>query len=114
VSGGVWGRWRRGAWLAAAVLMVAAPVIAAAYPSVLRIPRKESGRAPSVPLALFSHRTHGSLGCFACHPSVFQQVPVGFTHDEMRAGQFCGRCHDGRVAFAVARRVCGDCHAPMR
>lgn len=108
------GRSRRGLWLGLAVLMAAAPVIAAAYPSVLRIPRKDIGRAPSVPFALFSHRTHGSLGCFACHPSVFQQVLLGFTHDEMSRGRFCGRCHDGRVAFAVAGRACGDCHAPMR
>jgi c(7)-type cytochrome triheme protein len=112
VPGG--GRSWWGLWLGLCVLTVAAPVLAAAFPSSLRIPRKDAGHATSIPLALFSHRTHGSLGCFACHPSVFQQAPLGFTHEEMSRGRFCGRCHDGRVAFAITGRLCGDCHAPAR
>ena len=108
------GRWRRGFWLGLAVLTIAGPVVAAAYPSVLRIPRKQAARAPSVPPALFSHRAHGSLGCFTCHPSIFPQAPLGFTHEEMGQGQFCGHCHDGRVARPVARTPCGECHVPAR
>ena len=51
-----------------------------------------------------------SFGCYACHPSVFPQALVGFTHAEMREGQFCGRCHDGRTAFAIPGATCARCH----
>jgi c(7)-type cytochrome triheme protein len=84
------------------------------FPATLRIPRADPGRMPDLPRALFSHRTHGTLGCYACHPSTFPQAAAAFTHDDMRAGRFCGRCHDGRVAFAIEGRACGNCHARAR
>jgi c(7)-type cytochrome triheme protein len=87
--------------------------LGAAFPAALRLPRRDPGQAPSVPAALFSHRTHGAFGCFACHPSVFPQAPLGFTHEDMRAGRFCGRCHDGAQAFAVEKLACGGCPAPL-
>jgi c(7)-type cytochrome triheme protein len=99
-------------WVGVGVLLGAAPVIGAAYPSSVRLPRVQAGEAPTIPAALFSHRTHGSFGCFACHPATFPQAPLGFTHEDMRQGRFCGRCHDGHIAFAVAGRACGECHAP--
>jgi c(7)-type cytochrome triheme protein len=52
------------------------------------------------------------MGCQVCHPSVFPQAPVAFTHEEMKAGRYCGACHDGGVAFAIAGAACGGCHAP--
>ena len=103
-------RWS--AWLAAAAAMfISALALGAAYyPAVLRIPRRNPNAAPVPAPALFSHRTHGSFGCYACHPSVFPQALVGFTHAEMREGQFCGRCHDGRTAFAIPGATCARCH----
>jgi c(7)-type cytochrome triheme protein len=101
-------------WLGVALLLVTATAVAAAYPAVLRIPRREAGRAPGLPEAMFSHRSHGALGCFACHPSTFPQAAVGFTHDDMNRGRFCGRCHDGRTSFAVAGTPCARCHVPAR
>jgi c(7)-type cytochrome triheme protein len=98
--------------LSAALLLLAATAVAAAYPAVLRIPRRDPGRAAALPEAMFSHRTHGALGCYACHPSTFPQALVGFTHDEMNKGQFCGRCHDGRTSFAIAGTACARCHVP--
>jgi c(7)-type cytochrome triheme protein len=86
----------------------------AAFPATLRLPRRDPRRAPAVPAALFSHRGHAAFGCQACHPAVFPQAPVAFTHDEMKAGRFCGACHDGAVAFAIAGAACGGCHAPSR
>jgi c(7)-type cytochrome triheme protein len=100
------------ALVALALLLVAAVAVAAAYPATLRVPRREAGRAPAVPEALFSHRTHGAIGCFGCHPSTFPQAPVGFTHDDMKKGLFCGRCHDGRTSFAIAGTACVRCHVP--
>jgi c(7)-type cytochrome triheme protein len=100
-------------WLGVVLLLITATAIGAAYPATLRIPRRE-GRATVPPEAMFSHRTHGAFGCFSCHPSTFPQAAVGFTHDDMNKGRFCGRCHDGRVAFPVAGTACGKCHVPAR
>ena len=67
-------RWSR--WLAAVARAVRLAVaLGAAFPAVLRIPRRNPGAAAVPPRALFSHRTHGSFGCYACHPSVFPQAP---------------------------------------
>jgi c(7)-type cytochrome triheme protein len=108
------GRWRGTFLWGLAVVLVATPVIGAAYPSALRIPRSSVGSAPTIPQALFSHRTHGTFGCFACHPSTFPQAPLGFTHADMSRGAFCGRCHDGHTTFAVAGAACERCHVPTR
>lgn len=114
MSGRVRGGRALRAWTAVAVLLAAAAAIAAAYPATLRIPRREAGRAPAVPEAMFSHRSHDALGCFACHPGTFPQAAFGFTHDDMNKGRFCGRCHDGRVSFAVVGTACARCHVPTR
>jgi len=88
--------------------------LGAAFPAVLRIPRRDP--AVSVPpRALFSHRSHQSFGCYACHPSIFpQQTLVAFTHQEMSDGKYCGRCHDGRTAFAIPGTSCARCHVDGR
>jgi c(7)-type cytochrome triheme protein len=101
-------------WLGLALLLVAASAAAAAFPAALRIPRREAGRAAALPEALFSHRSHGAFGCFGCHPATFPQSAVGFTHDDMNKGRFCGRCHDGRVGFAIAGAACARCHVAAR
>lgn len=105
----------RGRRLAVALtLLVSSVALGAAFPAVLRIPRRNPA-APYPPRALFSHRAHESFGCYACHPSIFpQQTLVGFTHQEMSDGRFCGRCHEGRTAFAVAGTACSKCHVDGR
>jgi len=101
--------WRRRGAIALG-LLVSSVALGAAFPAVLRIPPKSTTTQQPLPLALFSHREHESFGCYACHPSVFPQRPVGFTHEEMQVGRFCGRCHDGRLAFAIPTATCGRCH----
>jgi c(7)-type cytochrome triheme protein len=96
------------------VVLLSSVALAAAFPAVLRIPRRNPAAAAFPPRALFSHRTHQSFGCYACHPSVFPQALVGFTHDEMGEGRYCGRCHDGRIAFAIPGAACGRCHVDGR
>ena len=96
--------------IAALALLVSSAALGAAFPAVLRIPRRNPGAAAFPPRALFSHRTHQSFGCYACHPGVFPQAAVGFTHAEMQEGKFCGRCHDGRTAFAIPGATCARCH----
>ena len=94
-------------------LLVSTAALGAAFPAVLRIPRHDPG-VPYPPRALFSHRSHESFGCYACHPSIFpQQTLVGFTHQEMSDGKFCGRCHDGRTAFAIPGTACTRCHVDV-
>jgi c(7)-type cytochrome triheme protein len=108
------GRWRAGRWAALLVLAVSTAGLAAAFPAVLRIPRRNPD-VPFPPRALFSHRVHESFGCYACHPSIFpQQTSLAFTHQEMGEGKFCGRCHDGRTAFAIAGAACARCHVDGR
>jgi c(7)-type cytochrome triheme protein len=94
-------------------LLFSSIALGAAFPAALRIPRRPPG-TPLPPRALFSHRGHQSFGCYACHPAVFPQAAVGFTHAEMREGKFCGRCHDGGGAFAIATADCARCHVDGR
>lgn len=96
----------------AALLVCGGVALGAAFPATVRLPRRDPKHAPGVPAALFSHRGHAAMGCQVCHPSVFPQAPVAFTHEEMKAGRYCGTCHDGGVAFAIAGAACGGCHAP--
>ena len=95
-----------------ALLLVASTVaFGAAFPALVRIPAKNPGSPRALPAASFSHRAHQSFGCFACHPSVFPQAPLGFAHDDMRQGRFCGQCHQGETAFAIEGAACTKCHA---
>jgi c(7)-type cytochrome triheme protein len=95
-------------------LLVSSAALGAAFPAVLRIPRRNPG-VTYPPRAFFSHRSHETFGCYACHPSIFpQQTLVGFTHQEMSEGKFCGRCHDSRTAFAIPGTVCTKCHVDAR
>lgn len=89
---------------------LAGTALGAAFPAVLRIPRRVPAAAAGLDRALFSHPAHASFGCYACHPAVFPQAPLAFTHVDMRDGRFCGACHDGRTAFAVEAAPCGRCH----
>lgn len=102
--------WSRRAAVAIGAL-VSSVALGAAFPALLRVPPKSGGLPQSLPWALFSHRVHQeTFGCYACHPSLFPQRLVGFTHEQMREGQFCGHCHDGRIAFAISTAPCTRCH----
>ena len=83
----------------------------AAMPDAVRIPivTPTPGRVPAA-AALFRHGTHAQFSCYGCHPSLFPRERVGFTHADMQAGRFCGACHDGRGAFAIADAECESCH----
>ena len=100
----------RASALALLGLAAGASVVAFALPDTVRIPQAKP-RAGAPPGALFSHVAHGGYRCYVCHPSVFPQALQAFTHADMSAGRFCGRCHDGREASAVNRTACESCHA---
>src|SRR5262245_5546517 len=84
-----------------------------AVPDRIRIPKAKE-HPPGTPQdsGLFSHWSHGTYRCYSCHPSVFPQSVIGFTHMDMNEGRFCGHCHDGREAKAITAHRCETCHVP--
>jgi c(7)-type cytochrome triheme protein len=66
-----------------------------------------------VPPAVFPHWVHRiRFRCMACHPSVFEMRkganPV--TMAAMKQGAYCGKCHNGTVAFSPELQSCYRCH----
>jgi c(7)-type cytochrome triheme protein len=91
--------------------LVLVPLVALAIPDTIRIPQvKDHPTGTPQASALFSHWGHNAYRCYACHPAVFPQARVGFTHAEMNEGKFCGRCHGGGEAPAIAQYKCERCH----
>lgn len=60
---------------------------------------------------VFSHRRHvGWIACELCHPEVFpisRRGELRLRMVDMRAGRYCGACHQG-VAFPLS--TCQRCH----
>ncbi len=103
-------RWRG---LLALAALLSMPVMALAIPATVRIPRAREARPFAPPArALFSHMVHQPQRCYQCHPTVFPQAPLPFTHADMDQGRFCGACHDGLKAAAVSTYRCESCHVP--
>jgi c(7)-type cytochrome triheme protein len=95
--------------LAGAVLL--APLVGLAVPDTVRIPiaRPHPAGTPQAE-ALFSHWGHNSYRCLACHPSIFPQARLSFTHGDMNQGRFCARCHGATDAPPVPSYRCERCH----
>jgi c(7)-type cytochrome triheme protein len=98
-------------WLVglSAFLLLTTPILAVNAPQDVRIPPLKERTVPAP--ALFSHWGHNSLHCYSCHPGTFPQARLGFTHQDMREGRFCGSCHDGQAAKALSAMGCEACHA---
>ena len=63
---------------------------------------------------VFPHWKHRSrFRCYACHPDIFEMRAGANAIDmaSLSAGEFCGRCHDGRTAWAIGFETCRDCHS---
>jgi c(7)-type cytochrome triheme protein len=64
---------------------------------------------------IFDGTTHKNAGltCTDCHnPEVFPKMKQGtvkITMNELYAGKYCGRCHDGKKAFLI-KDNCTRCH----
>ena len=88
--------------LAVAFALGWAATPAATMPDVVRIPMKvPHGKGDPPDAGEFSHWKHDRFYCYTCHPSVFPQRKLGFTHEDMDEGRFCGACHDGKRAFSA-------------
>jgi c(7)-type cytochrome triheme protein len=63
--------------------------------------------------AFFPHWAHRlRFTCNVCHDAIFQ-MEAGHSDmlmDELRAGRFCGRCHNGRIAWDTGVQNCSRCH----
>ena len=63
---------------------------------------------------LFSHWRHRTqFKCYACHPDPFEMRAEAndISMDNLGAGEYCARCHNGRIAFSVGFDSCRTCHA---
>jgi len=63
--------------------------------------------------ATFPHWIHiMQYKCPACHDALFK-MKAGSNRISMRdilAGKFCGKCHNGKIAFASTFTTCNRCH----
>ena len=116
---GARGLWAGGGCLLVALVLSLAVSLwgrpALSMPDAVRIPMLEP-HPPGAPAdaALFRHGRHDQFGCASCHPALFPQWRVGFTHRDMNEGRFCGACHDGSAGFDTATADCRSCHVPKR
>lgn len=74
--------------------------------------RKVPGADEILP-ARFPHWAHRmNFKCYVCHEAIFPMKAGAddITMDEIRAGKFCGVCHNGKTAFQVTFETCPRCH----
>ena len=59
----------------------------------------------------FSHQLHtGMFKCDECHTKIWpmKKGAKKMKMDDMYAGKFCGKCHNGTIAFETT--ACDKCH----
>lgn len=65
--------------------------------------------------ASFSHWSHRlRYTCRVCHLELefaLKANTTEITEEANRKGQFCGACHDGKIAFGHSNENCGKCHS---
>lgn len=99
--------------LLGATLVAVVPRDGVAMPASVRIPKvAPHGEDDPPDAALFSHWAHDRFQCYSCHPSVFPQRRLGFTHQDLDEGRYCATCHDGKRAWAFDEAECETCHVP--
>ncbi len=72
---------------------------------------KEPGKLPA---PLFPHWFHRiRFKCKVCHPAIFKMKKGenDITMAKILRGEFCGRCHDGTIAWPVNFDACPKCHS---
>lgn len=93
-------------------LFLAVPVVAAAPGDVI-LDRKT--KAMGFDPVVFPHWRHRiNFRCSVCHEQIFEMKrgANAITMEKMNKGEFCGKCHNGKVAFNVEFQNCARCHVP--
>jgi c(7)-type cytochrome triheme protein len=78
----------------------------------IRFVRQAAGMDDVAP-ATFPHWIHRmAYACYACHDAPFKMKAGAneVTMDQIQAGQSCGACHNGKVAFESNLTTCNRCH----
>ncbi len=91
---------------------------------LMRRERDASGNASGVqvhqsalPSAVFPHWVHRvRFRCKVCHMDIFEPRAGSntVTMTAINAGEACGKCHNGRTAFAATMANCERCHVPVQ
>jgi c(7)-type cytochrome triheme protein len=93
------------------------------FPGIVRTTAaQEYGGGPIVFIkpvraVIFEHKFHlgKKFDCQSCHPELFVRKAGAveekddFTMESFNQGKYCGKCHDGTVAFSVNTK-CNWCH----
>lgn len=79
----------------------------------IRFPRE--AKKNSMPPAKFPHWFHRvRYRCTACHPAIFRMErgsnPISM--DDIMSEKWCGKCHNGSIAWAPSFHTCDRCHRP--
>ena len=83
-----------------------------AYGNVLIDRTTANGPVKPVTFSHWSHRMRYT--CRVCHLELdfsFQRNATEITEETCRKGQFCGACHNGKIAFGHTEGNCEKCHA---
>jgi c(7)-type cytochrome triheme protein len=90
------------------------PVVTTATDVLGNIAMDRHSTKNGVPGVVFPHWRHRSrFRCYACHPDVFEMQAGAndIRMDALLEGESCGRCHDGKLAFAIGFDTCRTCHS---
>ncbi|MBI2987823.1 MAG: cytochrome c3 family protein [Deltaproteobacteria bacterium] len=91
------------------------PILGAEVPVPPDFSYEETKPLGAVPFSHKFHVTAKKLQCPECHTKVFQMKKMAASKDmtmaKLNAGEFCGKCHDGKKAFATKdAKDCSRCH----
>lgn len=77
--------------------------------------KRETKEVGDYPPATYPHWVHRmQYRCYVCHEEIFKMKAGAdvITMPEIEDGKFCGKCHNGKIAFGVVFEACPRCHRP--
>lgn len=94
------------------VLVVAVTFVLAASAFAVGPGKTVEFEGKSAGKVIFSGDSHKGNKCNECHPDPFKMKKgtAKITKADHAPGKFCGKCHDGKKAFAQDEANCGKCH----
>jgi c(7)-type cytochrome triheme protein len=113
VAGGYKRRMAKTGWMALLItaLFMSSPSSAPATPGDIVFERE--GESQGFAPATFPHWVHRiRYRCYVCHSEIFEMKKGAnkVTMEKINQGEFCGKCHNGKIAFHVEFQTCGRCH----